>query len=102
MILLALFDHDTFGANDFGGLGVIPGSSVPIVEEAERKTEHLNFFRFKESRALNELTFRSEASAVTFCKFMRRFQPHSPKSPARSRSVNVFSVLKTDLENLVT
>ena len=100
MILLALFYHDTFGASDFAGLCVIQGSSVPIVEEAERKTEHLNFFHFKESRAFYELTFRSEASAVTFCKFMRRFQPQSPSAV---RSMNaVFSVLKTDLENLIS
>ena len=100
-MLLALFDYDVIGSNDFAGLCVIHGFSVPVVEEAERKTEHLNFFRFKETRAFNELTYRSETSAVTFCKFMRKFQCQSPRTPARSVNT-VFSVLKTDLENLVT
>ena len=68
------------GSNDFAGLCVIHGSSVPVVEEAERKTEHLNF---KETRAFNELTYRSETSTVTSCKFMRKFQCQSP-----ARSVN--------------
>ena len=77
VILIALFNRDTISANEFAGLCVIQGSSVPAIEEAERKTEHLNFFHFKESRAFYELTFRSEASAVTFCKFMRKLQPRS-------------------------
>ena len=74
MLLLAVFDHDTIGSNDFAGLCVVKGLSIPVIEQEERKTEHLNLFHFKETPAYRELTLRSDSAAVDLCKFMKRFQ----------------------------
>ena len=101
VILLASFDHDTFGASDFAGLCVIQGSSVPTVEEAERKTEHLNFFHFKESRAF----LWTHISQWSICSHF--LQIHATISASVPECCSIyeccfFSVLKTDLENLIS
>ena len=73
ILLLAMYDHDTFGSDDFAGICVVSCNTTPL-EGGERKMEHLNLFHYKQSFAFNELENRiAEPIAHDFLKTMKKF-----------------------------
>ena len=73
ILLLAIFDHDTFGSNDFAGLCAIPCTSTPV-EGTEPKIEHINLFQYQKTEAYEELELRhSDVKAQDFLKHMKKF-----------------------------
>lgn len=87
ILLLAVFDHDRFGANDFAGICVAPLSTTP--QGSELKMEHLHLFHHYETLAYKEIEYRSsENLAQDFLKLMKKFvfREKSPLSPTHTFS----------------
>ena len=74
ILLLAIFDHDTFGSNDFAGLCAVPCTSIPK-EGTEPKIEHLHLFHYEKTDAFKELELRhTDSMAQDFLKHMKKFE----------------------------
>ena len=69
-----MFDHNTFGSDDFSGICVVSYNTTPL-EEDECKLEHLNLFRYENTLAFNELEKRiTEPMARQFMKSVKNFK----------------------------
>ena len=72
VILLAMFDHDKIGSDDFAGLCVVPTNSTPT--GTELKMEHQHIFHYKHTPSYMELEKRiAEKIASDFLKMMKKF-----------------------------
>lgn len=93
IILLAMYDHDRFGANDFAGICVVPLSSTP--QGNELKMEHLNLFHHHETLAYKEIEGRSsENLAHDFLKLMKKFVPEAKSGSHPLSPTHTFSHFK--------
>lgn len=73
ILLLAIYDHDTIGSNDFAGLCAVALNSTPL-KGTEPKIEHLNLFHYEKTSAYEELELRNtDHSAHEFLKQMNKF-----------------------------
>ncbi len=91
--MLAVYDHDVIGSNDFAGLCVVSCKDIPRLSASrasvldpdapERKNLLLPLFQIKESLALRELEARSNRSDPAAAKALksigRYLQPSSNK-----------------------
>ena len=74
ILLLTMFDHNTFGSDDFSGICVVSCNTTPL-EGDECKLEHLNLFRYENSLAFNELEMRiTEPMPHKFMKSVKIFK----------------------------
>ena len=83
VLLLAMFDYDKIGKNDFAGICVVATKTTP--QGTELKMEHLNLFHYKQTLAYREIESRAtENLAHDFLKLMKKFvfdEDNSPTSP---------------------
>ena len=71
VLLLAMFDQDKIGKDDFAGMCVVSCNEIPFGDE--RKVEHLPLFEFADTSAMKELVDRIKDDAADFCKLMKEF-----------------------------
>ena len=71
VLLLAMFDQDKIGKDDFAGMCVVSCTEIPVGDE--RKVEHLPLFGYNETPALKELVDRTKDPTSDFCKLMKEF-----------------------------
>ncbi|XP_019853732.1 PREDICTED: protein unc-13 homolog D-like [Amphimedon queenslandica] len=76
ILVLAVFDHDTFGRNDFAGLCALSCETIPVDHKGiEPKMEHLYLFHYEKTEAYKELELRHNADSLAhdFLKLMKKF-----------------------------
>ena len=71
VLLLAMFDQDKIGKDDFAGMCVVSCTEIPVGDE--RKIEHLPLFEYYETPAFEELNDRTKDATADFCKLMKEF-----------------------------
>ena len=71
VLLLAMFDQDKIGKDDFAGMCIVSCNEIPFGDE--RKVEHLPLFEFADTSAMKELVDRIKDDAADFCKLMKEF-----------------------------
>ena len=69
VLLLAMFDQDKIGKDDYAGMCVVSCNEIPVGNE--RKVEHLPLFEYTETPALEELDDRSKDGTSDFLKLMK-------------------------------
>lgn len=98
VLLLAMFDQDRIGKDEFAGMCVISCTEIPTGDE--RKVEHLPLFEYLETPAMEELVDRTKDATSDFCKLMKEFvfdsdsgtrkmlKKRSIKKPSHDESAN--------------
>lgn len=79
MLLLAMFDQDKIGKDDFAGMCIVKCSDIPMGDE--RKVEHLPLFEYSDTPAMEELVARTKDATSGFCKLMKEFHLELDSGP---------------------
>ena len=101
VLMLAIYDHDVIGSNDFAGLCVIAGKDIPRLsartstsdpDAVQKRNLILPLFTPPETIAFRELEMRhhlNDSDATNFWKSQRKFMEKIFSHPASGRGIKI-------------